>query len=332
MRIVVADWETHFSSKDYTLSKLSTEAYVRDARFQAHGVAIKWSPDTAARWYDERQARYILAQEDWSDTFMLHHHAQFDSLIESHHYGVHPKMIGCTLAMARLLLGNHIGVSLNSVRKEFGLPAKITPYSAFDGKHWNELTPAVQQQIADGACDEVESIYKLFGMLLQRGFPREELEIVSMTIKMFSEPCLQADMDLLARIWKSESDKKQERLQQLEVDPKELSSNDKFAELLRAEGIEPEYKTSPTNPDKKIYAFAKTDPFMEQLLEDEDERIRTLAEARLGAKSTLLQTRAETFGWMYRRGPLCVYLRMYGAHTTRWAGGDFDKFSKLAKK
>jgi len=331
MRLVVADWETFFSSKDFTLSKLSTEAYLRDKRFEAHGVAIKWSADTPARWYDERQARYILAQEDWSDTFMVHHHAQFDAGIESFHYDVHPKMIGCTLAMARLLLGNHIGVSLDSVRAQFGLPAKKTPYSAFDGKHWNELSNDVQQQIAEGACDEVESIWKLFGMLLQAGFPRSELPIIDMTIKMFSEPCLRADMDLLGRIWKSENDAKQQRVASLGVDPKELSSSDKFAELLRAEGIEPGKKSSPTNPDKQIWAFAKTDPFMQDLLEDEDERIRTLAEARLGIKSTLLQTRAETLGWMARRGPLCVYLRMYGAHTTRWSGGDGSNFQNLKK-
>lgn len=162
MRFVTADWETFYSSKDFTLKKLSTEEYIRDPRFQAHGVAIKWSPDTPARWYDERQARYILAQEDWSDVFMIHHHAQFDSLIESHHYNVHPRMIGCTLSMARLMLGNHLSVSLEQVRRHFGIPPKTTPYGAFDGKHWQELTPEVQQQMADGCVDETESIWTIF--------------------------------------------------------------------------------------------------------------------------------------------------------------------------
>lgn len=165
MRIVVADWETYFDDS-FTLSKLSTEAYIRDPRFEAHGVAIKWGPDEAPQWYEERRARQILKDEDWSDVYMIHHHAQFDSLIESHHYDVHPKMIGCTLSMARLLLGNHISVPLDSVRKQFGLPPKITPYNLFKGKHWNELTPAVQEQIADGACDEVESIFVIFKKML----------------------------------------------------------------------------------------------------------------------------------------------------------------------
>ncbi len=61
---------------------------------------------------------------------------------------------------------------------------------------------------------------------------------------------------------------------------------------------------------------------MRELLEHDSERVRTLAEARLGEKSTLMQTRAATLGWMATRGPMPVYLRYCGAHTTRWSGGD----------
>ena len=326
MRFVTADWETRFSSKDYTLSRMSTEAYIRDFRFKAHGVAIKWSPDTLARWYNEDQARYLLAQEDWSDTFLIHHHAQFDSLIESHHYNVHPKMIGCTLSMARLMLGNHLSVSLEQVRRHFGMPGKTTPYSAFDGKTWEELSHATQQQMAEGACDEVESIWTIFCRLMKDGFPKEELYVVDATVKMFSEPVLRGDIDLLAKVWEEESSAKALRLAELGVEKTELASADKFAALLRAEGVEPATKDgkvdAATGKPREIYAFAKTDQFMRDLLEDDSPRVRTLAEARLGEKSTLLQTRAETLGWMARRGSLPCYLRYAGAHTTRWSGGD----------
>jgi hypothetical protein len=136
---------------------------------------------------------------------------------------------------------------------------------------------------------------------------------------MFTTPVLRADLDLLAQVWETENTLKAQRLAALNVDPAELQSADKFAELLRAEGVEPEVKPG-KNGD--IYAFAKTDEFMRDLLEDDDERVRTLAEARIGQKSTLMQTRAETLGWMARRGSLPVYLRYCGAHTTRWSGGD----------
>ena len=112
VRFVVIDFETYFGD-DFTLSKMSTEAYIRDPRFKAHGAAIKWSKSVPAKWYDEPQLRYVLSQEDWSDVFLICHHAAFDGLILSHHYGVVPKMYGCTMSMARLLDPIHLSVSLD---------------------------------------------------------------------------------------------------------------------------------------------------------------------------------------------------------------------------
>lgn len=327
MRFVVLDFESYFSD-EFTLSKLTTESYIRDPRFEAHGAAIKWSPDHQAKWYDADMLRHVFREEDWSDVFMIHHHAQFDGLILSHHYNVHPKMMGCTLAMARLLIGNHLSVSLDSVRKHFGMPSKSTPYNLFKNKHWNELTAHEQELVADGAVDEVESIWKIF-TILAKDTPREEIEVIDGTIKMFTQPVLRADLNMLAKVWTDENDRKAKRMAELSVDAKELQSADKFAELLRAEGVEPETKQS--DKGNTIYAFAKTDQFMRDLLEDDNERVRALAEARLGQKSTLLQTRAETLGWMACRGPLCVYLSYAGTGTLRPSGGDSSNFLNMKR-
>ncbi len=272
-----------------------------------------------------------MAEHDWSDSFLICHHHQFDGLILSHQYDIQPAKRGCTLSMARLMLGNHIGVSLDSVRQHFGIPLKKTPYNLFKGKHWHEMTPAVQEQVADGCCDEVESIWLIFQRLMsdnQAPFPVEELETIDITMRMFCEPVLKANVDLLARIWERESTQKEARLKALDIDVAELQSADKFQALLEAEGVEIEYKDGTNGP---IPQFAKNDPFMQELLQDDDDRVRGLAEARIGAKSTLLQTRAETLGWMASRGPLCVYLKMYAAHTTRWGGGDKSNFQNFKK-
>jgi len=319
MRPVVLDFES-FYGDDYTLSKMTTEAYIRDPRFEAHGAAIKWDKTTSAQWYDQRELAYILKEEDWSDVFLIHHHANFDGLILSHHYNVRPKMFGCTLSMARLLLGNHLSVSLDSVRKHFEIAPKVTPYNLFRGKRWGDLDGATRTLIAEGAIDEVESIWKIFGLLMEQGFPKEELGVIDCVVKMFTDPCLVGDRELLAKLWQSEATKKQDRLAALGVSSEELQSSDRFADLLRQQGVEPETKTSPKG--NEIYAFAKNDQFMRDLLEHEDDTVRLLAEARLGEKSTLLQTRAATLGWMASRGPMPVYLRYSGAATLRFSGGD----------
>lgn len=50
MNILTLDFETFFSS-DYTLSKLTTEAYIRDPRFEALCLGIRW-PDGNLTWDD----------------------------------------------------------------------------------------------------------------------------------------------------------------------------------------------------------------------------------------------------------------------------------------
>ena len=326
MRIVTIDFETFFGD-EYTLKKLSTEAYIRDKRFEPHGAAIKWGPDTPARWYDRRQLEFVLKQEDWSDVAILAHHTHFDGLILAHHFGVHPRLWLDTLSMARLVLGNHISVSLDSVRAQFGIAAKRTPYERFKNKHWCDLDQDTQAALADGCCDEVESIWTIF-CKLAKVFPREEYEVIDLTVRMFTEPVLGADVELLGKLWEQENDAKRDRLERLDVSSADLGSNEIFKSLLEAEGVEVAYKQGKNGP---IPAFAKTDEFMRGLLEDDDERVRGLAEARLGVKSTLLQTRAETLGFMAQRGPLAVYLRYCGAHTTRWSGGDGSNFQNFKR-
>lgn len=339
MRPVVLDFETTFGD-DYSLSKMNTEEYIRDPRFKAHGAAIKWAPTERALWYDERELRFILKEEDWSDVFLICHHNQFDGLILSHHYGIVPQMYGCTLSMARLLLGNHLGVGLDAVRKHFGMPLKTTPYNLFKNKTWEQLTPQVREQLGDGACDEVESIWTLFAEKLAPYFPAEEYDVVDSLIRMFTQPMLVGDTQTLADVWQTEEIKKSGRLRDLGYDlstdegrkyaEQQLQSSEKFAELLRAAGVEPETKT--TAKGNTNYAFAKTDPFMRDfLLEHDDERVRALAEARLGVKSTILQTRAETYGFMAQRGAMPVYLRYAGAGTLRPSGGDGGNWLNLKR-
>lgn len=150
-------------------------------------------------------------------------------------------------------------------------------------------------------------------------FPSEELALIDLTVRMFTQPVLEADVNLLADIWVDENKRKHALMAQLGVTETQLQSTTLFTQLLEAEGVTVEMKAGKNG---LIPAFARTDDFMRDLLESENERIRTLAEARLGVKSTIDQTRAERLGFMANRGPLPVYLNYCGTHTTLWSGGD----------
>lgn len=315
MNIVTLDFETYFD-QDYSLSKMTTEEYIRDPRFEVLGMGVRFVNGDKKWFSDPDEFLHHFREEPNSNAFLCHH-AQFDGLILSHHFGVRPAAWLDTLSMARLVVGNHLSVSLASLADHFDLKAKNVPYNLFKGKHWHEIDEATQRQVADGCLHDVDLTWQIFN-LLARDFPVEEYRVVDMTVRMFTEPKLVGDIHTLGAVWMAEEKRKKDLLAELAVTAADLQSADRFAELLRAEGVEPPTKDGKNGP---IYAFAKTDDFMKELA-DEDSTAGDLARARLGVRSTIDQTRAERLGWMARRGALPVYLRYSGAHTTRWSGGD----------
>jgi hypothetical protein len=322
MKVVSLDFETFYDTKaGYTLKrKMTTEEYIRDPRFHIHGCSVGWLGDQPV-WLDR------AAFEAWLSAFPLHEHAclcfhgQFEGLILSHHYGKVPRMWLDAMAMARAVNPKHLTFSLDFLSAYYGLPAKYIPYNLFDGKLWTDLSPNDQRLVADGCCHDNYLTQQLF-LTDQRRLPPEEYMIIDQTIRMFTEPVLRANIPLLGEIWQAEEIKRQAFLTELNITIEDLRSDAKFKALLEAEGVEIEYKKSKTDEQKLIPQFAKTDPFMQDLVDDPDDRIATLALARLGARSNINQTRAERLGEMALRGAMCVYLSYCATRTTRWGGGD----------
>lgn len=329
MNILTLDFEIFFSD-DYTLKKMTTEAYVRDARFEALGCGFRWMFSTgepAYQWIDGPTLPEYFATVDWAETTVLMHHAHFDGLILSHHYGIKPKLILDTLSMARLQLGNHISVGLESLARHYGLAPKSVPYDRMRGRHWADMDSGLRAELATGCLHDIALTWEIFQRLAQ-GFPAEEYQVIDMTVRMFTEPQLEGDIDVFAKVWTNEQRRKSDLLRELAIDSGDLQSAERFAELLRAAGVEPETKAGKNG---SIFAFAKTDDFMQGLLEHDDEYVRTLAECRLGIKSTLDQTRAERLGFMATRGPMPLYHAYCAAHTTRWGGGDKINIQNLKR-
>ena len=166
---------------------------------------------------------------------------------------------------------------------------------------------------------------------LSAGFPSIELRLIDLTIRMFTEPSLVLDKHLLRDHLSEVQQRKESLLASIEKEKEHLMSNDKFAELLRAQGEEPPTKVSPTT-GKETWAFAKTDEGFKALLEHEDEVIQALASARLGVKSTIEETRTQRFIEISDRGLLPIPLRYYAAHTGRWGGDDKVNLQNLPRK
>jgi DNA polymerase len=154
---------------------------------------------------------------------------------------------------------------------------------------------------------------------MSAGFPQIELRLIDLTLRMFTEPVLRLDTELLRGHLSAVKETKEKALGKFDRD--DLMSNPKFAEILRSLGAEPPMKTSLAT-GKQTFAFSKTDEEFKDLLEHENVMVQAAVAARLGTKSTIEETRTERFIGISERGALPVPLRYYAAHTGRWGGDD----------
>lgn len=320
MQIITIDFETYYS-REFSLSKVTTEEYVRSSQFETIGVGVKVN-DEEAVWFSgsHDSIKEFLLGFDWAESIAVAHNAPFDAAVLTWRFGIRPYMWVDTLAMARAIEGLEQGNSLKKLVERHNLGVKGTEVLDALGKRRHDFPPQDLAQYGEYCKNDTDLTFKLFNVYLSQISP-QELQIISLTTKMFSEPVLELDVELLEQHLEAVRDRKSKLLEAAEADRETLMSNDKFAELLKSIGVDPPRKISPTT-GKETWAFAKTDEGFKALLEHEDETIQTLAAARLGTKSTLEETRTQRFINIAKRGNLPVPLRYYAAHTGRWGGDD----------
>jgi DNA polymerase len=350
--IVTLDFETFFDpERGYTLKKLTHEAYIRDPRFEVIGVGVKVNAGPSV-WLEDADFRVWMHEVDWANAAVLGHNmALFDAFILAHHYGIKAGFYLDTLPMSRALNGP-TGNNLKDLSIKYGVGEKGDELINAKGKRRRHFTPEEWLRFGDYCRQDCDLTHGIFQKM---PFPEVELRLINLTARCFVDPTLELDRPLAEAYLVQEKDAKRKLLLKVvevftgrkfqaatEEDALALAkpvllSNDKFAAQLLELGIEPGMKVSAqaskkAGHDVYAYAFAKTDSFMQELLEtDEPPEARYLAEARIGVKSTINETRAERFLAIASRGRLPVPLKYYGAHTGRWSGTDKVNFQNLPR-
>lgn len=330
MNILTIDFETYYAT-DFSLTKVTTEEYIRDDRFEVIGVAVQVD-DGKPEWFSGtfEDTKEWLQRFDWDNSFGLAHNAMFDAAILSWRFGIKPKAWFDTLAMARATEGMEVGNSLAKLAQRYNLGVKGTEVLDAKGKRRLDMKPIEWLKYGEYCKNDVRLTYDLFQVLLPR-FGMHELKLIDLTLKMFSEPVLRLDTPLLEQHLMQVKARKEKLLDACVTDKDTLMSNPKLAELLISLGVEPPTKISPTT-GKETYAFAKNDEGFKALAEHPDERVQAVVAARLGTKSTLEETRTERFINISKRGRMPVPLRYYAAHTGRWGGDDKLNLQNLPRK
>lgn len=386
-RLVSLDFETYYD-QDYTLSKLSTSEYIRDQRFKAQMLGIKVG-NGKTRIIPAAKIRAELGKINWATHSLLCHNTQFDGFILSHHYGIHPAYLYDSLSMARGLHSNDIGAGLDEVSVFYGGGGKIegSLEKTKGVLNWDKKLFA---EAAIYCANDVDEMVRVFKLMLPK-MPADEMDLIDLTCRMFCSPVLKVDIPRVEKELERElarrevlmydavtpadwEDAKLLKGKEKELEGKErdmliikrvIGSNEKFADLLRAVGVEPPMKISPAwmklgkeereSPEgearKYAYAFAKDDikftdlpnmvedwgfdlekPEQVKLMVAKQERLQALVDVRIAVKSTTNVTRAERFLTAGKDGmSLPVGYAYYRAHTGRWGGQNKMNMQNLTR-
>lgn len=329
MDVYTLDFET-FYDKDFSLSKITTEEYVRSPLFETIGLGIKKN-DGPTYWFaSEQRVSTVLSRIDFSKSAILCHNTMFDGAILSWRYGVKPKVWFDTLCMARAIHGVEKSASLKALAEKYEVGEKGDEVINALGKRLVDFTKEELARYGEYCKNDVDLTYTIFNQMLKK-FPTKELKLIDHTLRMFIDPILELDGDLLEMHLQKTKLMKEDLLVASGVTKEDLMSNAKLAEVLRSYGAEVPMKISPTT-GKLTYAMAKNDEEFKALAEHEDFRVQAAIAARLGTKSTLEETRTQRFIDISKRGTMPVPVRYYAAHTGRWGGDDKINLQNLPSR
>ena len=344
MSFITLDFESYYT-KGLGFKTQTTEEYVKDRRFEVIGVGVKID-DQPSTWFSGTHAeiKEHLMKIDWDDTALLCHNTLFDGCILAWHFGINPAFMFDTLCMARAIHGVDAGGSLKALALRYGIGEKGDEVIHAEGKKRLDFSEEELHRYGEYCKNDVDLTLRLFNILAS-AFPHNEIKLIDMTLRMFTQPVFHVDDALLQDRLIDLQEEKMALLQTLmeklqckdeEAVRKKLASGKQFAAILTEHNIEVPMKESKgkQSKGKMTYALAKNDEGFLKLVEHEDEFIQHLCAVRLGTMSTLEESRIQRFIDIGKRnkGRLPIPLKYYGAHTGRWAGSDKVNFQNLPSR
>lgn len=355
------DFETYYSKKEkYALSAkgMSYEKYIRDPRFEVIGLAWKkadrktefLAPHEIEDWINHIEVAY-----GWENVRLIAQNAVFDASILGLVYGIYPAQVADTMGMSKAIQqwdGNSLDIITRNLRSKYGWVCTQSDVGAWcgiaehdeefdqavdkgtevydaDGKHLMDFTDEEYNQYAEYCCTDVDLTWSAYRFFLDfYKFPEEEIDVMTTAIEMYTYPVMELDKAVLEEVKKNVNDHRNASLERAGITLEEVRSDEKFAQALRALGVEPPTKINTKGETK--YAFAKKDLAFLALLEHEDEAVREIVQARFDNKTSQAVTRVEDFLGKSGRGLASVGIEYYGARTGRFGGyeGNYQNLNR----
>lgn len=362
MRIITLDFETYWTSKEYTLSKMGPIQYIRDPRFSAQllGYCVGNGPVEVVEHDGIADALRSLHLEDPDTVTVAHNGDGFDFLILSEKYGVVPAKTLDTIPLMRWCgLSSVISEGHAALTAALGTGVKYQGTVISDGKRWpDDFTETERAAFKLYCAQDVEqcraNLVKMLTWASHNGFTMDVVTFCSLTSHMATAPALWANGEALKsyqEVLRQQQVKAREELAHLFQFRDEahmltcIRSADKFSALLRQLGVEPPMKYSEAYSKTKkakmeaqgldtsnedswavyVPALSKQDVDFLAMQDHPDPRVALLCRIRLENNSSIQESRVATFYKMamYYK-PIPVMLKTFGAHTSRYAAGNTE--------
>ena len=169
---VVIDFESYYD-KEWSLSKITTEKYIRGDQWECIGVSVKVG-DKPAKFYRHETGLPIIAElvkRLPTSPFVAHN--SFDMAILGLRYGIHPNFMVDTMVMAKLcgfdrVAGGTSLAKLSDQLEKMGLVNKVKGTTVHNmlGVHAADMTEQQWQEYGDYCVLDTDLCYALYMYIL----------------------------------------------------------------------------------------------------------------------------------------------------------------------
>jgi DNA polymerase len=334
LNLITHDYESFWSATHDIKKCGGPVRYIAHPDTEIQSCAIKFNDEPTFVVFGEDEIRKAHASLPVNKSMLVaHNNSGFDAVISTLRFGLRPQAWGCTAAMARPIYAKTVGVSLRAVAEVLGLGQKLSLEATnTKGKRLADFTPQEIEDMTEYNKVDTDLCYAIFKTLAPL-IGKKELKTIDYTIRMFAQPKFTCDIQLLTYTLEQVQKEKAETLASItrqfgaaspEDMKKLLASAPKFAKVLEELGVDVPLKISKTT-GKETFALAKTDQGLLYLQEHSDARVQAVVAARLDVKSTILETRMQSFIGNTIRSKIPMPVSYCGADTTgRWSGFIFN--------
>lgn len=351
--LATLDFETYYA-KGYTLTSMNTFEYVADPRFSIHGLGLQLD-DGKPTWYRDTEEALSAIEKAAAGrpVALLCQNTYFDGWILHNKFNWHPDLYLDTMCMSRGMFPTH-SASLSSLCERLW-PNDPSMRKGKEIVQFKDVTteqlwgnPALEQTMIDYCIGnarrqgDVPLTYAAFCRMLPF-YPDEELELIHLTLQMMCQPILRIDVPRVVQCRDNAIAERNRLIAESGLSESVLSSNAKFEQWMRANGVPVPLKPSPTKKVKDENGNDTDEPALIPALGKSDlgfQELRKLYpdldhvwKGRIAAKSVGEITRAERFIATAEQcdGYMPVPLIYYSAHTGRYGGGESLNLQNLGR-